>query len=332
MPRRRPARRDLAPIAILVSCLVPGVLAAPSQTPFYDDMTVDQRMRISSERTAVAQRQAFLWEDRRTIGLIVQFDSSGAVTGMELKERHGSAREADSVLAVARAWRFPHGWARDRREGRWPAVVVLDRAGNAHRDRSQPVPPAIAELLLKHPLAEWLQALQSIHPEASTEYFRSYGSWHMFKVRAVGMLGDEMLRRKASCSMLLESPAGTYVLDPFVGFEVYEECGLGADVDTGFSIFQSASGDRTWYDVSTTESIHVAAWADDSTFVMAGTGRIENADRSLATRVPLLWVGDASNGIMRRYIGAPMDPLQEEGFWRQILIVMRNSYPRVRYW
>ena len=163
-------------------------------------MSEDERVRIGKEQTSVWQREtSLLWADRRTVSLFVRFDSSGAVTGTELQENHGLRREADSVRAVAEGWVFAKEWVRSRPQGRWAAVVALDRGGRTHRERSQPLPPAIGALLRKHPLAEWMRALQSIHPEAAPEYFRSYGSWHLFKVRGEGMLREEMMRRKASC-------------------------------------------------------------------------------------------------------------------------------------
>lgn len=283
---------------------------------------------IGRTNMAVMEREVTcIWEDRQCVSLVLEVDTTGAVYRATALESYASTRSRDSILAAVRLWRFEPGQLVE------PAVLALDPGASARQQRGEPLPEPFDRLLQEPPFAEWLQALRSVHPDAGASYFRCYGDSWMYREPWENALADRRMRSKAQCGMLHRSPSGTYVLDPFTGIEVVDEdCRLGGEPDRGFTLYEAASGNQTLGDVGW-NWVGASAWADDSTFVMAGTTRLEHAQASRARAVgatfPVLWVGKARSGHIRRYLGAPLGPLQARDLGPKWAEDFKRRYPQL---
>ena len=121
------------------------------------------------------------------------------------------------------------------------------------------------------------------------------------------------------------------MLDPLEGIEVDSLGRLGSDVDTGFQIYDAATGSPVLHDVGTIDWITLAAWRSDSCFVMVGCAAVDPFRHcDIPVRAPVVWVGDPVSGALTTFLGAPLSPWKAGGVWDGWHRVFRKAQPKVR--
>jgi len=141
----------------------------------------------------------------------------------------------------------------------------------------------------------------------------------------------EMLERQRF-GLLHTSPGGSWVLDPLQGVYTDSLGRLGSDVDTGFCVYDAATGNRVFHDVATTDWITLAAWPSDSCFVMVGCVAVApfNRDCDIPVRAPVVWMGNPHAGELTIFLGTPLSHWKERRVWDGWHRVFRKAYPKVR--
>jgi hypothetical protein len=273
------------------------------------------------------------WTRRRAV-LIAATWAADRFEKAQVLENQARAGIADSLLAAARAWSLPD-WLQqaarsrpftvcvahvtDRTESRYPATVHL--------------PGWALSLLTRDLFPAWMSVLSSADSLFSGADFAFAGSRSVWRYseneKYPNLLNQPAMQQRRRFGLLHTSPGKRWVLDPFVGAEIDSTGRLGSDVDRGFCVYDMSTGNLTYYDVSTVDGIVLATWANDSTFVLAGTAAVD-LRCDLPMRAPAFWIGDTGTGRLTTYLGVPFSPWSETKVWEGWRHVAHKAYPKIR--
>ena len=185
------------------------------------------------------------------------------------------------------------------------------------------------EIRGRRPLRLWWGAVHQAG--AASDSFTVASEVQLRLVPWDGGLRTESMKKRAQFGILVVSPDSSLVLDPLVGHELVGPQGeVGADVDTGFSLFLSGSGARTYSWVSTLDHVAWAFWADSSVAMLGGWCLQEELGSSREVR-PLVLMVSTSSGHMTKFVGGRVP----EDFWALWGTLMRavreRSFPQLQW-
>jgi hypothetical protein len=252
------------------------------------------------------------WAARKIVSITLRCNSAGEVTSAELYDNNYDASVTDSLITLVWRWTMPPGMTRSHRGRPFTEVAhfVFDRSASTLPDRRiRGIPPFVARALNEPPLSGWLKQWTLHEPGLELTDFATEGYTEMQRVEGKGSLRSPELIQKSLRGMLLTSPDGRYVLDPFEGFEITSDGRLARDVDVGYATYDAKTGDRMYYWVQPSYRIDLARWVGRTVFVLLGEVRIDHPkstfDNWVEAWVPAVWVGDVGSQRIALYVGVP---------------------------
>jgi hypothetical protein len=326
---RRPA---LGRLALLGACLLAAAAWPTRAAPPAADSAHAAPRGLEAARAA----SMHYWQRRRIVSIQIDVDSTGLPRDVRVLADHGPPGAADSLLAVVRGWRAPREWLRWRgprpADRRAVAAFALDRTESQAWGRPGAALPAeLRRALADSDLACWMQVWQAVDARFSAADFIAQGSVPLREERwPADLLRSPALAVKSRYGLLLPSPGGRWVLDPFQGIDVDARGRLGYDVDTGYAIYDARTGERWFYDVGTTWSIAVVAWLGPERLLLAGSMHAPNpVGRSEPVWVPFLREVRLDERIWIEYLGAPLPPFAVPRWAHAIETCRQRVYPRL---
>jgi hypothetical protein len=278
------------------------------------------------------------WEARQVVTVLAHRDSSGAVTRLELFDDNSGGADIDCLLAPIWHWRFPHRTSPSQKGKPFTEVVhfVLNRSGANVRDRVARGLPGFAEVALEEPpFKRWVQAWAEHAPGFGFTDFVTCGYTDMHRAAWKGVLASPYMVQKRRFGLLLSSPDGRYVLDPFAGLEVSSDGNAAWDADTGYATFDAVTGDRLDYSVATNDRIDLARWINSTTFILLGLMRLDHpksdSEHWVCAWVPAVWIGDMSTEKIAYYLGLPALPTEWPALERDLSRAKASVYPEVTW-
>ena len=288
---------------------------------------------------AQQQRENTYWSHRKAVVLAVKWGKDLRFVTATVLEDHARPTLAESLIVVAPSWPMPD-WLRPplgsvARQAYTVCVAHVTDRTEASNPSARHLPEAMRDLLTDGLFGEWM--LELSHDDSLTTWadfiviqetsMWTYGESEKYP----DLLHSPEMLAKQRFDLLHTSPGGRWVLDHFQGMEIDSTGRLGSDIDTGYSVYDNATGNRIFYDVSTTAWITLAAWSNDSCFVMTGCKAVEPyRGCDIPVRAPVIWIGNPLSGRLTTFIGAPLSHWKERRVWDGWHKVFRKAYPKVR--
>lgn len=214
-------------------------------------------------------------------------------------------------------------------------VAAVSRGG----DLARWLTPAARETLESGSLRPWYEAQRAFFPAFRFEEFHLETTARIHDHSLATTVGEQIGGNEARRRLLLPSPDGRWILDPFYGLELVEEEGHPADAwdaDHGFRVFDGRSDSLVAYDVwGPGAAPWTGAWIGRDEFVIVGSrlapeptdGPIPGAARQNAA----VWIGDMETREMRTFLG----PAIPDAGWPQYLklraAALRARHPHVAW-
>ena len=274
------------------------------------------------------------WARRKAVVLRLEWSDPDSIPDVRLLWSEAPQRAVDSLRSLATQIRWPDDIAPSVHH-RWTEVVLFatDRTERAAWPTAEHLPGAVESALERGHPAAWLRAHAEVDAQVTLEDFVRYETRAIYRYpladRYPGLLRSSQAQAKANFGILSPSPDERWVLDPFVGTEIYENGRMERDVDPGFQIYDARSGDCVYYDIGL--MVDLCFWLDDRTFVLLGHQHVYPPGEGFGF-VPGVWVGDVEAGLITAYLGALLPPVARRAFWQEALgPVYRAAYPRLRF-
>jgi len=280
------------------------------------------------------QSENSYWNDRRAVLLAVTWLYDDRFVAAEVIEDYARPALAESLLAAAASWPVPD-WVRPpsgRSRGYTVCFAYVTDRTAASNPSAEHLPASTRALLTSGLFVEWMQEL------SRSDSLATWDDFIFTRVRSIpqhpskshpGLLRTPKMQERQRFGLLQTSPAGRWVLDPLQGFEIDSRGRLGNDIDTGFRIYDPATGNCVFHDVATDWSITLAGWQSHSCFVMAGEMPVDPALCDISVRAPVVCVGNPFSGKLTTFKGAPISPGKQRRLLDGWHRVFRKAYPKV---
>ncbi len=284
-----------------------------------------------------APRKPDYWEAWGVVFVKATCDADGRVLSAEVARGTAAPAVLDSLVALVKAGAFE---IRTRWDGSPDSVQVVPFVTERHPRVSERagwvgMPDDIRGALARFPLDVWLRGMLEIDPEFDLDDFLFASQGGPWEEYVPGYLAEPDMMEKRELGLLLDSPDGLWVLDPFHGGFVGGDDRMGWDADNGFSISDASSGARivsyvvgpgSWSTWATT-------WIGLERCLLVGsTQRDAFAGGTVVLMpAPAIWELNLVTRTLHFYIGAPIRPEDEPGYDELGYSVLSTSFPKINW-
>jgi hypothetical protein len=284
-----------------------------------------------------APRKPDYWEAWGVVFVKATCDADGRVLSAEVARGTAAPAVLDSLVALVKAGAFE---IRARWDGKPDSVQVVPFVTERHPRVSEQagwvgMPDDIRGALARAQFDVWLREMLALDPEFNLDDFLFLSQGGIWESHMSGYLAGPDMMEKRELGLLLDSPDGSWILDPHHGGFVEGDDRMGWDADNGFSISDVVSGDCALTHVVGPGywSSWSAAWIGPERFLLVGSTDAGTSAVGEYVRIPApaLWEVDLATRTWHFYVGSPIRREDKLRFGEVGWIVLEATFPKINW-